>query len=144
MPVKNGRAGVYGPGMGRPSNKVRAAARRGSVLSSGALQGKYKRESDYYPVNWPELSFQIRQRDGFRCQIHKLMPGVRCSAYFPPPFHGGLVAHHIEELWPNLAPYGDNPPPELLRRLNSPSNLVSLCSPCHRLVHPHLRSAKTR
>ncbi len=66
-----------------------------------------------YPVNWDEVSRDIRERDNFQCKL--------CGA-----FDRIIHVHHIIPLSRGGS--------------NSYSNLISLCEKCHSSKHPHMRS----
>ena len=92
------------------------------ITGRGFAKAKPKRKNPIpaeYGDNWEELSYYVRKRDNWQCQIHKIS-NKRCSGYYPPPFHGLLQAHHIIPL-----PKGPN----------HPKNLISLCRECHGELH---------
>ena len=70
-------------------------------------------DANYRGPGWRKLRDEIRTRDGWRCQ--------RCGKT---PLRKHLQVHHIEraEDWTNPGP------------ANDPSNLISLCTGCHRTV----------
>lgn len=114
--------------------QIRAQAKKGYrvPLSNEEYSDRWK---SCYPPDWAQISFECRKRAAFKCQAHKLLGGVPCGVQCPPPFHGRLVAHHIESLQETYAKYGWNPPPAVVKRLNSQKNLMCLCHHHHMVVH---------
>lgn len=113
--------------------QLRAQAKKGYRVPVPA--DEYSKRWNCYPPDWDKISFECRRRASFKCQIHMLMPGLTCEARYPPPFHGRLVAHHIESLQEAYAKYGWNPPPAEVKRINAQKNLLCLCHHHHMVVH---------
>lgn len=92
-------------------------ARLGTLLpvkrASKARQMGVLGEESEYPPNWPEISLAVKKRDGYKCQVHKLVPGIFCSRRRPCLLH----VHHII--------------PVSCGGSHHPSNLLTLCFRCH-------------
>lgn len=89
-----------------------------SLVDSLEEQGLWNAAPNAYGADWPSLRRKILLRDSFRCRA--------CGGTFP---ETQLEVHHIKPFRtfsdPNMA--------------NAASNLVSLCSSCHRLAEISVR-----
>ena len=100
---------------------------KGRYKVNGSLNKRFKQSTAIsssahpYGDDWEVISAYVRKRDGYRCQIHKLVPSRRCNGYYPPPFQHLLHAHH-------LIPRAKGGP-------DHPRNLLTICTDCHSFLH---------
>jgi len=110
----------------RTTSEVRSRKKWGAVGAANPMFGRTgeqnpryvdgssgERQRTYASSMWKAVRLSIYTRDGFRCR--RCATGHESSA--------PLVAHH-------LAPWAGNP-----QLRTDESNLVTLCTPCHRWVH---------
>lgn len=75
-------------------------------------------------ANWNSIKNDIRARDGYRCVNCGMTEAVHIQKY-----HRRLTVHHKE--------------PYRLSLDNSPSNLITLCVPCHRKIENQITKKLT-
>ena len=78
----------------------------------GSKSSHYPNTIGRYPDNWDEISKQVKRRDGYICG--------NCGSTT------NLHAHHIV--------------PRSKGGTDNLSNLRTLCSNCHKILHPHMRN----
>jgi DEAD/DEAH box helicase domain-containing protein len=81
-------------------------------------ENKWLNDKNDYGSQWQDIRVSILQRDAYRCQV--------CGIYLP----GEQL--HVHHKIP-FRTFGD------IRTANHPSNLVSLCPPCHRRAEQNVR-----
>ena len=116
------RRGFGGPSRTKSSNLCfgDTQAPRRYTSSGPSLPRDYQRRASEptYGPEWAAVRAIVLKRDNYTCT------NPRCRVVFRPPKHGRLDAHHIK-------PREQGGP-------DTPSNLRTLCKPCHALEHKHL------
>jgi DEAD/DEAH box helicase domain-containing protein len=81
-----------------------------STIQGLQNEGMWNNARNYYGPNWQQIRINVRERDGFRCQVCGVIEGER--------------AHDVH----HKVPLRMFPSPELANQL---SNLITLCPSCH-------------